>query len=159
MARSPRTPFFCPAWFVEAAELMARSGSALREASIEVGHELDVDEAKRVFARREFQEILRREKNKYYQAVANDPARTKSSILGRLSVIADRLISEGELEKAANVLDKLAKVEGWTGSESNVNVFAGLTAKDLAEAKERILSGWTPNSPSTNSNDSVEKNN
>ena len=73
--------------------------------------------------------------------IANDPTRTKSVVLGQLVVLADKLTREGEYDKAAGVLEKLAKLEGWQGADSNVNIFAGLTAKDIAEARARITKG------------------
>jgi hypothetical protein len=110
----------------------------LKAAALEIGHPLDPDEADKVSRRRDFQEILRVEKNKFYSSVANDPTRTKSVVIGQMFTLADRLITDGEFEKAAGVLDKLAKLEGWNGNESNINIFSGLTARDIAEAKERL---------------------
>jgi hypothetical protein len=140
MARGPIKPLYCPAWFVQAAEVMVRSNSTLKSAAVEVGHPIDPDEADKVSRRRDFQEILRVEKNKFYAGVANDPTRTKSVVLGQMWFLADKLISEGEYERAAGVLDKLSKMEGWSGNEGNINIFSGLTARDIAEARQRIVS-------------------
>jgi hypothetical protein len=119
---------------------MVRNGYSLKQAAFEIGHPLDLDEAERVQRRREFQEILRVERNKYYSEVANDPTRTKSAVLGRMHILADRLHSDGEFDKAAVVLEKLAKMEGWSGNEGNINIFSGLTHRDIAEARERLES-------------------
>jgi hypothetical protein len=64
-------------------------------------------------------------------------------------VLADRLIAEGEFEKAAGVLDKLSKMEGWSGNEGNINIFSGLTARDIAEARDRIRDGHGKGSKAT----------
>lgn len=117
---------------------MVRNEYSLKQAAFEVGHPLDPDEAEAVSKRREFQEILRVERNKYFAMVANDPTRTKSAVLGRMHILADKLMKEGELDKAALVLEKLAKMEGWSGNEGNINIFSGLTARDIAEARERL---------------------
>ena len=138
MSKGPWNPLYCPAWFVQAAEVMVRTQCSLKQAALEVGHPLDPDEADKVSRRRDFQEILRVEKNKYFQSIANDPTRTKSVLIGQMWVAADRLMFEGEYEKAVSALDKLAKVEGWSGGDSNINVFAGLTPRDISEAKERL---------------------
>ena len=138
MSKGPWNPLYCPAWFVQAAEVMVRTQCSLKQAALEVGHPLDPDEADKVSRRRDFQEILRVEKNKFYASVANDPSRTKSVVLGQMWVLADRLIAEGEFEKAAGVLDKLSKMEGWSGNEGNINIFSGLTARDIAEARDRL---------------------
>lgn len=120
---------------------MVRTGSSLKAAASEIGHTLDLDEADKITRRRDFKEILDSERNKFYQAVANDPTRTKSAIIGRMMVLADKLVADGEFEKAAGVLDKLGKMEGWNGGEGNINIFGGLTARDIAEARERISQG------------------
>lgn len=141
MSRGPWKPMYCPAWFVQAAEVMVRTQTSLKQAALEIGHSLDPDEADKVSRRRDFQEILRVEKNKFYASVANDPTRTKSVVLGQMWFLADKLIAEGEFEKAAGVLDKLGKMEGWSGNEGNINIFSGLTARDITEARERLAKG------------------
>lgn len=138
MTSTIKGPRFCPAWFVQAAELMVRTNVNLKVAASEIGHPLDSDEADRTARRRDFQDILRVEQNKYFAMVGNDPTRTKSAAIGRLHLIVDQLTREGELDKAAAALEKLAKLEGWIGSDSNINVFGGLTARDIAEARERL---------------------
>jgi hypothetical protein len=138
VSKGPWNPLYCPAWFVQAAEVMVRTSCSLKQAALEIGHPLDPDEADKVSRRRDFQEILRVEKNKFYQSIANDPTRTKSVIVGQMWFLADRLIGEGEFEKAASVLDKLAKLEGWAGNENNINIFSGLTSRDIEEAKQRL---------------------
>lgn len=138
MSKAPWNPLYAPAWFHQAAEHMVRNSCTLKVAALEIGHPLDPDEADKVTRRRDFQEILRIEKNKFYAGVANDPTRTKSVVLGQMWFLADRLIAEGEFEKAAGVLDKLGKMEGWSGNEGNINIFSGLTARDIAEARQRL---------------------
>lgn len=127
-----------PSWYVQVAEGMARNGLSLKEAAHEIGLELDLSEVSRLQRDKEFQEILRNEENKYAAAVANDPSRTKSVAIGKMWLMADKLEREGDHEKAAVVIEKIAKMEGWAGAEGNVNIFSGLTAKDIQEAKARI---------------------
>lgn len=115
-----------------------RLNISLKIAASEIGHPLDPDEADKVSRRRDFQDILRVERNKFYAAVANDPSRSKSTAIGKMEVLIDRLIASGEYDKAANAIDKLGKLEGWVGADSSVNVFAGLSARDIAEARERL---------------------
>lgn len=116
-----------------------RSNISLKQAALDIGIALDPEEYDSIARRPEFKEILRAEANKYYSQVANDPSRTKSTAIGRMWVQADLLQLQGDYDKAAAVLEKLAKLEGWTGSDSNVNIFAGLTARDIEDAKDRIL--------------------
>jgi hypothetical protein len=124
---------------------MVRESYNLKQAASQIGHPLDPDEAEKVERRRDFQEILGVEKNKYYAAVANDPSRTKSTVLGRLTILAEKLTQQGDYDKAAVVLEKLAKIEGWTGGDSTVNVFSGLSSRDISEARERIAAEITGN--------------
>jgi hypothetical protein len=158
MSKASWLPKYCPAWFVQAAEVMVRLQCNLKAAALEVGHPLDPDEADKISRRRDFKEILDNERNKYYASVANDPTRTKSAILGRMMILADKLISDGEHDKAASVLEKLSKMEGWSGNEGNINIFSGLTARDIAEARERInkSSKRTPEIEETDSGDGLQ---
>ena len=133
---SPRN---CPAWFVQVAEEMVRNNSALKVAALDLGIELELADAERIGRRKDFQEILRVERNKFHAAVGNDPSRTKATLIGMMWLSAERLEREGEHDKAAQVLERIAKAEGWAGADTNINVIGQLTGKDLAEAKERIL--------------------
>jgi hypothetical protein len=139
MKKSPKLPRYCPAWYVQVAEGMVRNNTSLKQSALDLSIQLDPDEVVLIERRKEFQDILRDEKSKYYAAVANDPARTKSTAMGMMWVNAERLMAEGESERASTVLEKLAKVAGWTSPESNVNVFADLSARDIAEARAKIL--------------------
>lgn len=123
------------------------------QAATELGIELDPMESDRTSRRREFQDILRVEKNKLYQSVANDPSRSKATSIGKMEILIENLIAEGEYDKAGQLIERLAKLEGWVGGDSNVNVFAGLTARDIAEAKERITGGRARSSGSDPSAD------
>jgi hypothetical protein len=138
MKRNIQIPRHCPAWYVQVAEEMSRNSINFKEACVNLGIKLDHDEATRIEKRKDFQEILRVEQNKYFAMVANDPTRTKSTVLGKLIIQAELLHKQGDYDKAAVVLEKVAKIEGWTGADQNVNVFAGLSARDIQEAKERL---------------------
>lgn len=144
MGKTSKSPHYCPAWFVQVAEEMVRNDISLKQAAMDLEIQLDPDEVARIERRKEFQEILRSEQNKYFAAVANDPTRTKSVVLGKMVVQAELLHKQGDFDKAAVVLEKVAKIEGWTGADQNVNIFAGLTARDIAEAKARIAEEVKP---------------
>lgn len=117
---------------------MVREGISLRMAVMKLGRDLDAAECDVIFKRKAFQETLREEQNKHYSAVAQIPGRSKTSAIGLLLVAIERLALEGEWAQVIAGVEKLAKLEGWVGAETNVNVFAGLTAKDISEARERI---------------------
>jgi hypothetical protein len=139
-------PRYSPAWFVQVAEEMVRNGSDLKTAALDLGLELEVAEAACIARRKDFQEILRGETNKYHAMVANDPSRTKSVALGIMWIAAEKLAKEGEHDKAVQALERIAKVEGWSGNEQNINIFSGLTARDIEEAKARLAKS-TPVDP------------
>jgi len=138
MSTAPKALRYCPAWFVQVAEAMVRSQITLKEAALEFGHQLDPDEALKISRRREFQDILRAERNKWYAAIGSDVSRSKATAIGKLEIIVDRLMHEGKYAEAAIAIEKMGKLEGWVGGESSVNVFAGLTARDIAEARSRL---------------------
>jgi hypothetical protein len=117
---------------------MVRNGSSLKVAALELGITLSPAEVERMGRRRDFQDILRVEQNKYFAMVANDPSRTKSVALGRMWVSAEALARDGEHDKAVQALERISKVEGWIGPENNVNIFAGLTAKEIENARKEL---------------------
>lgn len=120
---------------------MLRSGCSFKQAALDLGHPLDQDEAERTTRRKDWQEIYRSEKNKFYAGVANDPTRSKSVAIGKMEVAIDRLFMAGEYDKVIAGIEKLGKLEGWIGADSSVNIFSGLTARDIAEARERLAGG------------------
>lgn len=91
-----------------------------------------------------FQQALRSEALKFHTELATDPNRSKLSKIGQLEMNAAKLEKEEKWEKAAEVHFKIAKIEGWLEGDTTINVIAGLTSKELAEAKERIKSSISP---------------
>lgn len=88
--------------------------------------------------RKSFQSLLRQSRIRFRSEVAGDPGRNKQSTIGQLQILADKLEAQGDSDKAAAVLFQLAKLENWVGETGTVNVFAGLTQKDIDEMKDRI---------------------
>lgn len=134
----PKFPYYAPMWFVQLAEEMVWRQVGIKEACEALNLRLDPDEMARVERRREFKDAVRSERHKFYAAVANDPARTKSSAIGAMLISIEQLQLAGEHDKAVQAIDKLGKMEGWVGADSSINVFAGLSSKDIAEAKARL---------------------
>src|SRR6266700_429795 len=108
MVKTTKSPRYCPAWYVQVAEGMVRNNTNLKQSALDLGIQLDPDELQVIERRKDFQEIVRAEQNKYYAAVANDPTRTKSTVLGKLVVQAELLHAQGDYDKAAVVLEKVA---------------------------------------------------
>lgn len=126
---------------------MARLGLGLRAAALEVGVELTVEEAELIQRRKSFGALLWTARNRYHQEVAGDPERTKKALIGALYILAQRLSEEGESDKAAEVLLKVAKIEGWVGPDSNVNVFGNLSSKDYNDLRKTFESRLEKNPP------------
>jgi hypothetical protein len=56
------------------------------------------------------------------------------------------LAEEGEWKEVLEGAMKLAKVEGWLGTDNSTTVFANLTQKDIDEARkalEKAIAGQT----------------
>lgn len=125
-------------WYRDAAKLMVRAGMSLKQAATEMLLDLDAGEIEKVFRQKEFQKVLAEEREKFYAEVAETPGRSKATAIGRMHVAIDRLAAEGAWDKVITGVRELARLEGWVGPETDISVFAGLTAKDIAEAKERL---------------------
>jgi len=117
---------------------MVTGPAPFAQAARQVGLEWTEKECEKITRRPEFKRILREEKYKHASEVANTPGRNKSSAIGMMQVAIENLLSEGEWDKAVAAIEKLAKLEGWMGSDSNINIFAGLTAKEIEEQKAKI---------------------
>lgn len=125
-------------WFGKAAELIVRESKTPWQAFTEVGAEMLSSEAETIFRSKPFQQILWAERQKFYRELANTPGRDKTSALGLLYYLAQKLIDSGEYDKAAVVIEKLMKAEGQTGTDNQINVFAGLSPKDYAQLTSEL---------------------
>lgn len=134
----PKTKHIEESWFFKAARIIVRQGVPLRQAAAELEVDLTSAECDKVYKSDAFQEILQAERNKYTKDLANTPGRDKSAALGLLVYLIQKLIDEQQWDKAVVALEKLMKAEGWTGAESNINVFQGLTAKEYAQLLQEI---------------------
>lgn len=117
---------------------MVTGNMPFKQAAGELKIDWTAAECDKIARRTEFKRILREVKYSFHAEVANTPGRNKSSAIGMMQVAIENLLAEGEWDKAVAAIEKLAKLEGWMGSDSNIQIFAGLTARDIAEAKERI---------------------
>lgn len=125
-------------WLAEACEMMARRGVSLQVAAQELGYALDARGAETIQRRKSFGRLLWAARFRFHAEVAGDPGRTKDATIGQLQVLAEKLTKDGAYDKAAEVLFKISKMEGWVGPEQEVNVFGSLTASDLAEIRQRL---------------------
>lgn len=99
---------------------------------------LTTAEAEAAFKNPLFQKLLRAERIKQDNEIADDPNRGKSTTIGRILRLADKMEHAKQFDKAATALVNLAKIEGHLGPESTVNIFGSLNAKDIQEMKEKL---------------------
>ena len=125
-------------WFQPVAELMAREGLAIEEAATKLRVAITTLEAKNVYRTKSFQRLLRTERNRYFREIGTDREWSKKTAVGKLLACAEELYSRGEYDKCAEVILKATKVEGWVGEAGNVNVFAGMTGRDLDQIRAKL---------------------
>ena len=125
-------------WYQKAAARMVREGKSLFQVMVDSSEPLKQDEAKKIELTKEFQRTLWVERNKYYNEIANEPSRTKAAAIGLMYSLVHKLMLDGDYKDALEGMLKLAKVEGWVGTEGNVNIFHEVTTKDLEEAKRQV---------------------
>lgn len=151
----PRKPAIEASWYGRVANRMVQEGKTFAQAMTDEGVVMTSAEAESWFKRSSFQRCLRQARHRFHIEVARDPERNKSATIGQLQVLADKLQAEGEHDKAAEVLLKICKIEGWVGPD-NVQVFGNLTQAQIDAArdalKQKLLgqsSSITPTPPGT----------
>lgn len=125
-------------WHAKAAELMVRHSLSVRRAAEALGVPLSEGEASNLIRSKMFQKILWGERNKFYRELADDPARSKQTAVGVAVLAIEKLAEAGQWKEVVEAVFKLGRLEGWVGSEGNVNIFQNLTAEELEEAKKKI---------------------
>jgi hypothetical protein len=118
---------------------MAREGITLREAATRLKVPIGSEEAANLFRTKGFQRLLRSERNRYYLEVGQDVEWRRKTAIGMLLHCVQQLISNGEFDKAAEVILKASRVEGWLGAETQVSVFNSLSQKDLETIRTKIV--------------------
>lgn len=122
----------------QAAEIMIKEGKSFKEAVTDLGIPLTTQECVNMAKRMTFQALLRKVRAQYHIEVGTDPTLSKDKVAGQLQILADRLAEKGEDDKAAQVLERLAKVKNWIGEGGSINIFQGLTQRDIDEMKAEL---------------------
>ena len=125
-------------WWSEAADLMVRCNISLRQAAAELGVDLSIEEADNIKGRKLFQKALDEAKIAYYNEIGSNPRLSKDVVVGQMYELANVLTKEGEAYKASDALLKLAKIKGWVGEGGNLNIFSGLTTRDIDEMRQSL---------------------
>lgn len=135
-------------WHQKTAEKMVREDKTLYAAAMELNIPITSREAENLARTKTFQRLLWQERHKYQKEIALDPERNKQSIVGQMALIAQKLMEEAKYDKAAEVLFKLARIEGHVGPETTVTVLEKFSQAELDAAKEKIIK--LKNEPSVN---------
>lgn len=125
-------------WFEKAADAIIREGKTLFLFSNENDLGLTSRECENTLRTKAFQEVLRQRRNLYYKEIAMDSSLSRAAVKGQLVLAINKLLEKEQFDKAANAIMQLAKLEGWTSDGTNVNIFEGLTQKDLANLREKF---------------------
>jgi hypothetical protein len=83
--------------------------------------------------------------------MGRDPDWNKKTAVGTLLFLAEELRNAGDFDKAAEVILKAAKIEGWLSNEvAQISVFGNLSQRELDDARRRLkdaLEGSKPGTP------------
>ena len=125
-------------WMFEAVKVMARTGCSLHQAAMEQGQKVTQEDCALILRRETFNQLLWEARHRYFNELGRDPNFTKDTAIGKLLALAQKLEEEGEHDKSAEVLFKIAKMTGWVGPESQVSVFGELSQRDLDAIRESV---------------------
>jgi hypothetical protein len=125
-------------WLLEAADLMARTGCSLSGAVTELGRIESIESCNKILRRATFQRVLYEARHRWFSELGSNPNYKKETAIGKLLHLAEKLEVEGKYDSAAEVVFKVAKMQGWTGPENTVNVFGDLSQKDIDNIKKKL---------------------
>lgn len=125
-------------WQNEAIELMVRTGMSFKQAATELNKVITVEECNVILRRATFQRLLWEARHRFFSELGANPNFRKETAIGKLLNLAEKLETEGKYDSAAEVIFKIAKMNGWTGPESTVNVFGDLSQKDIDSIRKKL---------------------
>jgi hypothetical protein len=117
---------------------MVRQGLSLAQAATQLSIPVTSHEVDLIMRRVTFQRLIWTCRHRFYKELATDIDRTKISTIGQLVALSQKQTELGDFDKAAETLFKIAKLENWVGEGGQVNVFAGLSQKDIDEMKAKL---------------------
>jgi hypothetical protein len=134
-------------YFQRLAALMVEREKDIWQAATELELGLTSEECLKLSKNKIFQQILRSERTKLYNELARDPQRSKDTLVGKAIFAIEKLLEQESYDKALTGILNLAKIEGYVGADTNVNVFSGLNSKDMETLKAKLKQqqdGTTP---------------
>ena len=126
-------------WYVEAIDLMVHDRIPLIMAVTRLGAvapPLTVEEASAHERRKSFKDLYRAALNREYLDAAKGVAE-KDVLVGRMAVNTAALEQSGKHKEANDSLMAVAKIEGFVGGDTTINI-NNETHAELAEARKRI---------------------
>ena len=125
-------------WNIEAVELMARTGMSLVQEVAEMGLDITSEECDKLLRSKGFNRLLWEHRHRYFNDLSANPNFKKDTVIGKLISLAQRLEDQGDHDKSAEVLFKIAKMQQWVGIENQVNVFGDLSQSDIDDIRKKL---------------------
>jgi hypothetical protein len=125
-------------FFARLSTFMVTNDVDIFAAATELELGLTSAECQRLLKNKGFLRVLRTARLKAYTELANDPDQNKDSLIGKGIYCVDRLMDDQQYDKALSGILSLAKIQGYVGADSTVNVFAGLNTKDMEALKAKL---------------------
>lgn len=122
----------------ELADTMVEENVSCRDAAAMLNLPLTSEEIGNIERRKSFKQLLYDRRHQYWLQIGANPLASKEALVGQIKQLADKMAADGDYDKATEALFKLAKVAGWVGAETNVNVFGSLSAKEFAQLREKV---------------------
>lgn len=121
------------------AEKMVRENKPILVAANELEIDMPSRDVLNIERRKSFQQLLWAEKHKFHKELAQDANRNKSVLIGQMVYIIDELMKVGKFKEAAEAILKLAKIEGYVGTEGTVNIIEGLSAIEMENVRRELM--------------------
>jgi hypothetical protein len=125
-------------WYEKACVAIVRNEQTLFQYVNQAGLGLSPRECENVSRTKEFQAVLRAERNKYYKELATDSSRNRNTAVGQLVHAITKLIELGNYDKAVAAIAQLSKLEGWTSDQAQIGIFNDLSSKDIDALRAKL---------------------
>jgi len=140
MHNGPSMPKSLPGepWYIDAIKLMIEERLDLATAASHFGQFLGPEDAANHQRRSAFKTLHDRLSKEYYENKSSPAQHSKIRLIGEMRDITQRLLEQGKLKEAADVITQTAKMEGMIGPESTTNIFQQLTGENFANIREAL---------------------
>lgn len=126
------------AWFKDVAAAMIRDRMSFRAALTALNISIPTSEAEAIERSNAFRKYLDMEQALLYQELSNNPNFDKNALVGGMLFAIQQMVREGAWDKAVEAWFKIARIQDWVGSESNVNITLGVSQRDIDEQLAKL---------------------